>query len=52
MNSQLLRMFWTAVHETPSHLLSRFDDKALSNHLLGKINTRVPLSHEEQSAAM
>ena len=50
MNSQLLHMVWVAVSETPSHLLNRFDDKALSNHLINKVETRVPLSHEEQSA--
>ncbi|MEM9164784.1 MAG: hypothetical protein AAGC54_17170 [Cyanobacteria bacterium P01_F01_bin.4] len=50
MNSQLLHMLWVAVSETPSHLLTRFDDKALSNHLINSIGNQVPLSREEQNA--
>ncbi|MEM9905861.1 MAG: hypothetical protein AAF921_12645 [Cyanobacteria bacterium P01_D01_bin.44] len=50
MNSQLLHMLWVAVSETPSHLLARFDDKALSTHLINSIENRVPLSREEQNA--
>ena len=49
MNSKLLRILWSAVSETPPHLLIGFDDVALSHHLVRCIESRMQMSREEST---
>jgi len=49
VNAKLLRILWSAVSETPPHLLTGFDDVALSHHLLQCIELRMHMSREEST---
>ncbi|MEO0540435.1 MAG: hypothetical protein AAFZ80_06180 [Cyanobacteria bacterium P01_A01_bin.105] len=49
MNAKLLRILWSAVSETPPHVLIGVDDLALSRHLIGCIESRMHMSREEST---
>lgn len=50
MDTKLLRMLWSVVESTPTHVLRGFDDSTLSRHLLYEVENQIVLSREEQRA--
>ncbi|MDA0266487.1 MAG: hypothetical protein O2890_07645 [Cyanobacteria bacterium] len=50
MDASLLRLLWSLIEETPTHLLMRLDSAGLCQYLLNKIDMRVCLDDEQHQA--
>ncbi len=50
MDASLLRLVWSIIEETPTHLLMRLDTAGLCQYLLNKIELRVCLDDDQHHA--
>ncbi|MGD1909002.1 MAG: hypothetical protein ACFB0C_23860 [Leptolyngbyaceae cyanobacterium] len=50
MDASLLRLLWSAIEETPTHLLTGMDASGLCQYLLSKVETRICLDDGQHQA--